>query len=162
MHPEVFQYPVHHAEVGEDDLEEQHDRRHRQHQREDEESPENVVFLEVAEQEQGDQQRQDQNARQGDAEKLERVLCGELEGRAFQHIPIVFQSHEFRGAHALGEGHFHGDPERDHEERAQAHEGGQREEEAGDGVLRAEGKVVYLFHNYLLFLYVFKALMKLS
>ena len=81
MHPEVFQHAVHHAEVGEDDLEEQDDRRDRQHQRKYEEGAENVVFFEVAEQEKCNQKRQDQDARQGDAEEFERILRRQLEGR---------------------------------------------------------------------------------
>ena len=82
MKAEIFKHAVHHAEVGEDDLEEQHDRRNRQHQREDEEGPENVVFLEVAEQQKRNQKRQDQNARQGDTEEFERVdgLITDLSG----------------------------------------------------------------------------------
>ena len=56
VHPEVFEHAVHHTEVGEDDLEEQDDGRHREHQREDEKRPEYIVFLEVAEQQQGDQE----------------------------------------------------------------------------------------------------------
>ena len=135
VHPEVFQNSVHHTEVGEDDLEEQNDRGHRKYQRKDEESPKNVVLFEIPEQQKRDEQGQDQDARQSDAEEFERVLRCELERRAFQNVLIVFQSHKFRGAHALGQRHFERDPKGDDEERPEADEGGQGEEKAGEGVL---------------------------
>ena len=139
VHPEVFQHAVHHAEVGEDDLEEQHDRGHREHQREDEERAKEVVFLEVAKQEKRDEQRQNQDARQSDAEEFERVLRRELERRATEDVPVVFEPHELRRSHALGERHFEGDPEGDDEEHPEADESRKGEEEAGEGVLGAEG-----------------------
>ena len=73
------------------------------------------VGIEIPEQEKRDQERQDQDARQGDAEEFEGVLRREPERRAAENVPIVFESHELRRSHALGQRHFQGDPEGDDE-----------------------------------------------